>query len=252
MLQRILALPDVDRRQHDTSSLRVVALSGSALPGKLATRWMDAFGDNLYSLYGSTEVAAVALAGPSDLRAAPDTAGPIMSGVSVRLLDDDGHEVPAGRTGRIFVRSGLLFEGYTGGGSKVVIDGHMSSGDVGHLDGGRLFIDGREDDMIVSGGENVFPQEVEEVILTHPGVAEAAVVGVPDAELGEEVGAAVALKSGAVADVDELRAFVKERVAAYKYPRTIWLVDSLPKGPTGKILKREISAPAADAPAPSS
>jgi fatty-acyl-CoA synthase len=245
MLQRVLALPAADRRAHDTSSLRVVALSGSALPGRLAVDWMDAFGENLYSLYGSTEVAIVALAGPKDLRAAPDTAGPLVQGISVRLLDDDGREVRRGTTGRIFVRSGLLFEGYTGGGSKPVIDGHMGTGDVGHLDAaGRLFVDGREDDMIVSGGENVFPLEVEKVLLTHPGVAEAAVVGVADPDFGQRLRAVVVprpLDGDERPTVEALRDHVRRNLATYKVPRDVVFVDELPRNTTGKVLRRVLA-----------
>jgi acyl-CoA synthetase (AMP-forming)/AMP-acid ligase II len=245
MLQRVLALPDDVRRRHDTSSLRLVALSGSALPGGLATRWMDAFGDNLYSLYGSTEVAAVALAQPADLRAAPDTAGPIVPGVDVRLLDAEGRAVEAGQTGRIFVRSGLLFEGYTGGGNKEVIDGYMSTGDVGHFDGaGRLYVDGREDDMIVSGGENVFPQEVEEVILTLPSVADCAVVGVPDDEFGQRLRAVVVAAQGATPTADEVRDHVRRNLARYKVPRDVVVRDELPRNTTGKVLRRVLAGDA--------
>ncbi|HVF32597.1 MAG TPA: AMP-binding protein [Acidimicrobiales bacterium] len=239
MLQRILALPEDVRARYDTSSLRAVALSGSALPGGLATRWMDAFGDHLHSLYGSTEVAAVSIAGPADLRAAPDTAGPIVPGVDVRFLNPSGRTVPAGQTGRIFVRSGLLFEGYTGGGTKEVIDGYMSTGDVGHLDGGRLFVDGREDDMIVSGGENVFPQEVEEAILDHPAVAEAAVVGVADEEFGQRLRAVIVAAPGGVRPTaDDIRDHVRTRLARYKVPRDVVFRDELPRNTTGKVLRR--------------
>src|SRR5690606_17689303 len=165
MLQRILDLPDSDRAGLDTSTLRVVFLSGSALPGDLAVRWMDTMGDNLFNLYGSTEVAAVAVADPTDLRAAPDSAGPVVPGVDVRLLDEHDRPVPAGGSGRIFVRSGMLFEGYTGGGSKPVVDGFMSTGDLGRIDqAGRLHVEGREDDMLITGGENVQPQEIEDVL----------------------------------------------------------------------------------------
>jgi acyl-CoA synthetase (AMP-forming)/AMP-acid ligase II len=247
MLQRILELPAAERARYDTSSLRLVALSGSALPGDLATRWMDAYGDHLYSLYGSTEVAAVAIAGPDDLRHAPDTAGPVLPGIDVRLLDEHGHEVPRGQRGRIFVRSGLLFDGYTGGGGKEVIDGYMSSGDLGRLDpDGRLYVDGREDDMIVSGGENVVPQEVEEVILRLPGVAEAVVVGVPDPEFGQRLRAVIVPTPGATPTPDEVRAWVREHLARFKVPRDVVVVPELPRNITGKVLRRALSGDEAD------
>jgi acyl-CoA synthetase (AMP-forming)/AMP-acid ligase II len=239
MLQRILEVPDDEIRRHDTSSLQVTALSGSALPGGLATRWMDAFGDNLYSLYGSTEVAAVAIAGPEDLRTAPDTAGPPVASIEVRLLDEDDDEVRAGETGRIFVRSGMLFDGYTGGGSKEVIDGYMNTGDLGHFDSaGRLYIDGREDDMIVSGGENVYPQEVEEVILQHDDITDAVVFGVPDAEFGQRLVAVVVARDGANPTEDDLKAWVRSNLARYKVPRDVEFRDDLPRNTTGKLMRR--------------
>lgn len=241
MVQRILELPEATRGRYDTSSLRVVALSGSALPGGLATRWMDAFGENLYSLYGSTEVAGVAVAGPADLRAAPDTAGPILPGIDVRILGDEGAPVPPGERGGIYVRSSMLFDGYTGGDTKKVVGGYMSTGDVGHLDrAGRLFIDGREDDMIVSGGENVFPSEVEEVILRHPGVAEAVVVGVPDDEFGQRLVAVVVPARADAVSADDVRAWVRSNLARYKVPRAVELHDELPRNATGKVLRRVI------------
>ena len=165
MLQRIVQRGPQVVRRYDTGALRVIAASGSALPGELATRVMDAFGDILYNLYGSTEVAWATIATPADLRAAPGTAGSAPRGTIVRLYDAAGDEVAPGETGRIFVGNELVFDGYTGGGAKAVIDGLTSSGDVGHFDDeGRLFVDGREDEMIVSGGENVFPREVEDAI----------------------------------------------------------------------------------------
>ena len=158
MMQRIMELPAQTRRRYDTSSLEIVAASGSALPGELATSWMDEFGENLYNLYGSTEVAWATIAGPDDLRAAPGTAGRPPWNTVVRLFDEKRKEVAVGATGRVFVANQFEFEGYTGGGTKDAIDGLMSTGDVGHFDKeGRLFIDGRDDEMIVSGGENVFP-----------------------------------------------------------------------------------------------
>jgi acyl-CoA synthetase (AMP-forming)/AMP-acid ligase II len=243
MLHRILALPEAQRVAHDTSSLRVVFLSGSALPGDLATRWMDAFGDNLYNLYGSTEVAAVAVAGPADLRVAPDSAGPVLSSVAVRLLDDADHEVTEGATGRIFVKSGMLFDGYTGGGSKAVIDGFMSTGDIGRIDaGGRLHVEGREDDMLITGGENVQPDEIEQVIVLHPGVHEAAVVGVPDDDLGQRLVAFVATEDDLESppSEDDLRTWVRERLAGYKVPKEIRFLDRLPRNPTGKVVRRAL------------
>jgi acyl-CoA synthetase (AMP-forming)/AMP-acid ligase II len=239
MLQRILDLPSEVRQRYDTSSLRVVALSGSALPGGLATRWMDVFGDHLYSLYGSTEVSGVALAGPQDLRADPDTAGPLLPGTSVRLLDADSREVPPGEPGRIFASSGLLFDGYTGGESKEMIDGFMSTGDMGRFDDqGRLQVVGREDDMIVSGGENVFPQEIEEVLFRHPAVADVAVVGVVDDRFGQRLRAVVVPAAGEAPSAEDLREWVRSSLANYKVPRDVVFRDELPRNPTGKVLRR--------------
>ena len=194
MIQRILALPEETLARYDLSSLRITSVSGSALPGEMALKWMDHFGDNIYNLYGSTEVAYATIATPEELRAAPGTAGRPPRGTTVKLFDDSGREVPEGRSGRIFVGNGMAFEGYTGGGGKEVIGDLLSSGDVGHFDSeGRLFIDGRDDEMIVSGGENVFPREVEDLLSDHEAVAEAAVIGVPDEEFGQRLKAFVVL-----------------------------------------------------------
>jgi fatty-acyl-CoA synthase len=179
MLQRIVQLPEKVRRKYDTSSLRVVAVSGSALPGELAITFMDEFGDILYNLYGSTEVAWASIATPEDLRAAPGTAGIPPRGTVVRLFDDQNQDVAPGGTGRIFVANEMLFDGYTGGDNKANIEGLLSTGDVGHIDAnGRLFVEGRDDEMIVSGGENVFPAEVEHLLARHPAVAECSRQGV--------------------------------------------------------------------------
>lgn len=241
MLQRILELPPEVLRGYDTSSLEVVPLSGSSIPGSLATRWMDTFGDNIYNLYGSTEVGWATIATPEDLRVAPDTAGRPPLNTTVRILDQDGREVPEGQTGRIFVGNELLFEGYTGGGGKEVIDGLMSTGDTGHFDAdGRLYVDGRDDEMIVSGGENVFPREVEDLLATHPSIVEAAVVGVDDEEFGERLKAAVVLRGGESLDEDEVRGFVRQNLARYKVPRDVVFLEELPRNPTGKVLKREL------------
>lgn len=239
MMQRILALPPEVIRRYDCSSLRVVAASGSALPGELALRWMNTFGDNLYNFYGSTEVAQASIAMPDELRAAPGTAGRPPRGTIVKILDHDGREVPAGVRGRIFVANENQFEGYTGGGGKEIIQGLMSSGDVGHFDeNGLLFVDGRDDDMIISGGENVFPREVEDLLADHPKVHEAAVIGVEDAEFGQRLRAFVVLVERDAATEDDLKRHVRERLARYKVPRDIVFLDELPRNPTGKVLHR--------------
>jgi fatty-acyl-CoA synthase len=241
MMQRIMELPEDVRSKYDTSSLKVVAASGSALPGDLANDWMDAFGDTLYNLYGSTEVAWASIATPADMRAAPGTAGRPPRGTVVRLYDEHGVEVPPGATGRIFVGNELLFEGYTGGGTKDVIGALMATGDVGRFDdGGRLFVEGRDDEMIVSGGENVFPQEVEDLLARHEAIAEAAAVGVEDPEFGQRLRAFVVLERGKEASVDDLKAYVKKNLARYKVPREVVFLEELPRNATGKVVKREL------------
>jgi len=242
MMQRILDLPEETRRKYDVSSLEVVAASGSALPGDLATRWMDEFGDTLYNLYGSTEVAWATIATPEDMRAAPGTAGRPPRGTVVRIYDDRGAELPPGQTGRIFVGNEMLFEGYTGGGAKDVIDGLMATGDVGRMDeDGRLFVEGRDDEMIVSGGENVFPKEVEDLLSRHEAVAEVAAIGVEDKDFGQRLRAFVVLEKGKKASEDDLKEYVKKNLARYKVPREIVFLDELPRNVTGKVLKRELA-----------
>jgi acyl-CoA synthetase (AMP-forming)/AMP-acid ligase II len=243
MLQRILDLGPETLARYDTSCLKVIAVSGSALPGELATRTMDAFGDVLYNLYGSTEVAWATIATPADLRAAPGTAGRPPMGTVVKLLDVDGREVSQGDGGRIFVANEMMFEGYTGGGNKEIVSGLMSTGDVGHFDtGGRLFVDGRDDEMIVSGGENVFPREVEDLLADHESIEEAAVVGVPDEQFGQRLKAFVVLREGAELDESAVQEYVKANLARYKVPREVVFLDELPRNATGKILKRELQA----------
>ena len=241
MMSRILELPEEARRKYDLSSLRVVAASGSALPGDLATQWMDEFGDNLYNLYGSTEVAWATIATPEDMRAAPGTAGRTPRGTVLKLYDDRGVEVPRGETGRILVGNEMLFEGYTGGGSKDLVDGLMATGDVGRMDdAGRLFVEGRDDEMIVSGGENLFPQEVEDLIARHEGVAEVAAIGVDDEQFGQRLRAFVVPAGSAKPSEDELKSYVKSNLADFKVPREVWFLDELPRNATGKVLKREL------------
>ncbi len=242
MLQRILDLGEETIGRYDLGALKVIALSGSALPGELAVRAMDAFGDVLYNLYGSTEVAWATIATPAELRAAPGTAGTPPMGTVVKLLDEHGREVPRGTSGRIFVGNEMMFEGYTGGGGKEIVEGLMSTGDVGHLDeAGRLFVDGRDDEMIVSGGENVFPREVEDLLSDHPEVEEAAVVGVADDEFGQRLKAFVVPREGAELNERQIQDYVKRNLARFKVPREVVFLVELPRNATGKVLKRELA-----------
>jgi acyl-CoA synthetase (AMP-forming)/AMP-acid ligase II len=241
MMQRIMELPESVRAKYDLSSLKVVAASGSALPGDLALEWMDAWGDTLYNLYGSTEVAWASIATPADMRAAPGTAGRPPRGTIVKLYDEAGAEVETGQTGRIFVGNEMLFEGYTGGGSKDVIGGLMATGDVGRFDAdGRLFVEGRDDEMIVSGGENVFPKEIEDTLSRHPAVADAAAIGIEDKDFGQRLRAFVVLEKGSETSEDDLKEHVKRNLARYKVPREIVFLEELPRNATGKVLKREL------------
>jgi fatty-acyl-CoA synthase len=243
MLQRILDLDEEKREQHDLSSLRIVASSGGALSADLATGWMDAFGDQLYNFYGSTEVSWAAIATPDDLRAAPGTSGPAPPGTSLKILDEETKkEKPQGETGEIFVGNQMLLEGYTGDeDGEETVGGLMTTGDLGHLDKeGRLFVEGRADDMIVSGGENVYPEEVEEALEQHASVSEAAVIGVEDDEYGERLKAFV-VKDGEVSE-DELKSHIKENLAKYKVPREIEFLDELPRKPQGKVDKKKLEA----------
>ena len=241
MLQRLLALDDIEKRAA-ALSLRYIAVSGSQLEAALASRTMDVFGDVVYNLYGSTEVAYATIATPADMRAAPGCAGRPPLGVTVKILDENGAPLPAGKVGRIFVNSGQQFEGYTGGGHKEVVDGLMSTGDVGHFDdGGRLFVDGRDDEMIVSGAENVVPREVEELLASHEGIAEAAAIGVPDDDFGQRLRVFVVTRPGHELDAEGVKAFVRANLARYKVPRDVVFVDQLPRNPAGKVLKRELA-----------
>jgi acyl-CoA synthetase (AMP-forming)/AMP-acid ligase II len=243
MLQRILELPPKRTNMIDTSSLRIVVCGGAQLQGDLAQRFMDRFGDVLYNVYGSTETALATVALPRDLRAAPGTAGRPVPGTTVVVVDHNGRRAPAGVIGRVFVGSALGFDGYTGGGSKDRIGNLIATGDLGHVDrSGRLFIDGREDDMIISGGENVFPAEVEDLLSVHPAVAEVAVIGVPDEEFGQRLRAFVVLRPDQTVTQAELKAYVHDHLARFKTPREIVFLDSLPRTATGKILKRELRA----------
>jgi fatty-acyl-CoA synthase len=244
MLQRMLDIPEADRRQINVSSLRAVCASGSALQGELASKYMDEFGDVLYNLYGSTEVAWATVAAPEDMRAAPGTAGKAPTGTKLRILDDEGNDVPTGETGQIFVQHDMIFEGYTGGEQKNALGAYGGTGDVGHVDeNGRLFIDGRIDEMIISGGENVYPIEVEDAIAIHEGVYETAVVGVEDETFGARLIAYVVPNEGAELTEAEIKSHVKSQLANFKVPREVVFLDALPRNATGKIVKRELQAP---------
>ncbi|HVV07886.1 AMP-binding protein [Amycolatopsis sp.] len=239
MLQRIMALPPEVREEYDTSSLRVVVSSGSALPAALVTGFMDSFGDVLYNFYGSTEVSAAAVATPEDLRNAPATAGYPPLGSRLAILGPAGEPLPPGEIGWIHVGNDLLFDGYTDGSRREIRHGLMDTGDRGYLDAdGRLFVSGRNDDMIVSGGENVFPRPVEEALATLPGVLDAAVIGVPDDEFGQRLVAFVVAHPAARLDEDVVRDFLRHRVARFAIPREVIFIDELPRTQTGKVLKR--------------
>jgi fatty-acyl-CoA synthase len=241
MLRRLLDLGDDVLKRHELSSLRIIFVSGSALGAELAQRAIKTFGPVVYNLYGSTEVAYATIATPEDLAADPSTVGKVVRGSVVKVLDERGEEVPTGTHGRIFVGNISQFEGYTGGGGKEAVRGLMSSGDVGHFDEhGRLFIDGRDDEMIVSGGENVFPAEVEEVLAHHEAVQEAAAIGVEDEQFGQRLKAFVVLRDGATLSEEDVKAYIKENLANYKVPREVVFVAELPRNPTGKVLKHEL------------
>jgi acyl-CoA synthetase (AMP-forming)/AMP-acid ligase II len=244
MLQRILDLGTDTIARYDTRCLKVIAVSGSSLPGELATRTMDTFGEVLYNLYGSTEVAWATIATPADLRLAPGTAGRPPMGTVVKLLDANGREAKEGEGGRIFVANEMMFEGYTGGGGKEIVGGLMSTGDVGRFDeAGLLFVDGRDDEMIVSGGENVFPREVEDLLADHDEIEEAAVVGVEDEEFGQRLKAFIVPRNGARLSEKAVKEYVKANLARYKVPREVVFLAGLPRNATGKILKRELKGP---------
>ncbi|ULP42894.1 long-chain-fatty-acid--CoA ligase FadD2 [Mycobacterium lentiflavum] len=241
MLSRILDTLEKMDSKPDLSSLKIIFVSGSQLGAELANRALKDIGPVVYNMYGSTEIAFATIARPEDLEKNASTVGPVVKGVKVKILDDNGNEVPQGDVGRIFVGNAFPFEGYTGGGHKQIIDGLMSSGDVGYFDeDGLLYVSGRDDEMIVSGGENVFPAEVEDLISGHEAVVEATAIGVEDKEWGHRLRAFVVKKEGADLDEDTIKGYVRDHLARYKVPREVIFLDELPRNPTGKILKREL------------
>lgn len=241
MLQRILALPERTRAAYDTSSLRVAAVSGSRLPGDLATRFMDTYPVELRSVYGSTEAGWVSIAGAAELRAHPGTAGRPAIGVAVTILDAAGAPVPRGTTGRVFVANGMHFEGYTGGMPMETKDGMLFMGDIGHFgDDGLLYIDGRADEMIVSGGKNVFPGAAEDVIARLPQVREVAVTSVPDPEYGERLAAYIVTAPGELLDADTVRGHVRTQLASCAVPRDVHFRSGLPRNAMGKVVPYQL------------
>ncbi|MGJ9412278.1 AMP-binding protein [Aeromicrobium sp. CF4.19] len=245
MLQRLLEA----RQQgvHDTSSVRVALTGASAIRPSTVVAFQEVFGPVLVNLYGATETGIVSMATPADLQAAPASVGRPGIGVSVRILREDRTRAPAGESGAIFVRGGLVFSGYTpdreaSPGAKEVVDAHVSTGDLGHLDAaGRLHVDGRDDEMVVTGGENVFPSEVEAVLTEHPTVDEAVVLGIDDEDLGQVLRAYVRTTDGAEPDREALAPFVRERLERFKTPREWVGVEDFPRGGTGKILRRVLA-----------
>jgi acyl-CoA synthetase (AMP-forming)/AMP-acid ligase II len=248
MFDRIMELPDEVRAKYSGRSLRFAAASGSRMRPEVVIGFMDRFGDVIYNNYNATEAGMIAIATPLDLRAAPETAGKPAGGTEIRILDQDFNEMPVGEVGGIYVRNSTQFDGYTSGKTKDFHEGFMSSGDLGYLDdAGRLFVVGRDDEMIVSGGENVYPIEVEKALTAHEDVAEASVIGVDDEQFGQRLAAFVVLSDGGSATPDMLKHHVRENLANYKVPRDITILDELPRGSTGKIVRRELQDRAARA-----
>ncbi|OBK53176.1 AMP-binding protein [Mycobacterium sp. 1081908.1] len=242
VLARILDLPERVRARNPLTYLRVVLSSGDRLDPSLGQRFMDAYGDILYNGYGSTEVGIGSLATPADLREAPETVGKPVAGCPVRIFDKNDRPVGARVTGRIFVGGELASEGYTDGGAKAVVGTMTSTGDMGYLDNsGRLYIVGREDDMIISGGENVYPRAVENALAEHPDIADNAVIGVPDEQFGHRLAAFVVAQPGRSLDPEGLRDYLKGRVSRFEQPRDINIVDSIPRNPAGKVVRKELS-----------
>lgn len=239
MLARMLELPN-DPGARGSRHLRITAVSGSALPGGLATAYMNEYGDVLYNLYGSTEASWVSIATPADLRRAPQCSGTPPRGTVVKVLDADGRPVRDGAVGRIFVGHNLVFDGYTSGHSKEFVDGLISTGDLGRFRDGLLFVEGREDDMIVSGGENVYPDEVTVVLDRMAGVRESAATGVPDQRFGQRLAVFVVPEDGVTLTAEDVLAYCKANVARHAVPRDVHFLEELPRNATGKILAGEL------------
>ncbi|MBW0271131.1 acyl-CoA synthetase [Nocardia sp. MH4] len=244
MVERLLDVPDEVRASFDLSSLRHVVSCGAPLAGATVLRFLDTFGDVLYNVYGSTEVSWASVATPADLRVSPTTAGRPPLGTRVAVLGPDLRPVPVGATGHIFVANHMLFDGYVNAAPPEEADGMLDTGDLGYLDAaGRLFVAGRDDEMIISGGENVFPRPVEEALAHLPQITEVAVVGVPDREFGQRLAAFVVKREGAGLDSDMVRTYIRNRLSRFSVPRDVTFLSALPRGETGKILKRVLVRP---------
>ncbi|NDJ91361.1 bile acid CoA ligase [Mycolicibacter kumamotonensis] len=247
MFDRIMDLPDEVRNRYSGRSLRFAAASGSRMRPDVVVKFMDQFGDVIYNNYNATEAGMIATATPEDLRVAPNTAGKPAEGTEIRILDPNFKQLPPGENGSIYVRNSTQFDGYTTGTMKHFHEGFISSGDVGYVDeAGRLFVVGRDDEMIVSGGENVYPIEVETTLVSHPDVSEASVIGVDDQQYGQRLVAFVVLADGASATPDTLKQHVRDSLANYKVPREVTVLDELPRSSTGKIVRKELRARAGD------
>ena len=241
MLERIMELPAKELEKYTLDALRFVSASGSRMRGEAVLAFMDRFGDKIYNSYNATEAGQISVASPADLRHAPDTAGRPVAGTSIRLVDDEGNDVPIGEVGRILLRGASEFDGYTTGDTKASLDGWMVSGDVGRMDAdGRLYVVGRDDDMIVSGGENVYPVEVERAIGELPDVREVVVVGVDDDQFGQRLAAYVVPSAPSALDAEAVRMHVKSQLAGYKVPRDVVFLDELPRNASGKVVVRDL------------
>jgi fatty-acyl-CoA synthase len=244
MLHRMAGLPEDVRKKYDTSTLRWVMSGAAPLPTETARQFQDRFGPLLWNFYGATETGTVTLAGPRDHLTRPGTVGRALRGNQVRLLDDDGHEVPLGGVGEVYVRNSMLIAGYhrnQDATSKSIRDGYFSVGDLGRRDAdGYLYMESRKHDMVISGGVNIYPREIEDHLHTHPSIQDVAVVGVPDPEWGESLRAFVVLRPGASMTETEVSDWCRSHLADYKRPRQVVFIAELPRNPTGKILKREL------------
>src|SRR5690606_36011051 len=241
MMQRLVDADPEVIKNNDVSSLKITASSGSALAGELAIHFMDTFTDSVYNFYGATETGWVTIADPKDLRDAPGTAGRVPWRTRVKILDENGQEVPTGETGVIYVGNEMMFGGYTDGRTKDFRDGLMHSGDLGYFDEeGRLFVAGRDDDMVISGGENVFPRELEDALIEHPAVQDVVVKGIPDPQWGQCLAAYVVVREGHTLTEEEVVDYAKQHVARFAVPRAVKFLDELPRNPTGKVMKREL------------